>query len=283
MEQNTLISIGELSKICNVSHKTLRYYDELNLLKPAMINPQNGYRFYTKWHITRVMVIKQLQDIGISLNEINKFLEQDTDTDIIGTLEHILTRQEAQISNQIKELSKKIDKVKVIQSQCRSIQNTLNYNPDSKVIIKHYPQRAFIYKEYIGKCTPDTFREYFKSILDDITKLKIDLSNICSLPMAVYEYSQIQDFSNIKIGYETQANSVFTSFTTTTLPCGTYASYIHKGTYSSLRTGLYKEIYSAIINLGFKVLSPSIEIYYISETIATREEDFLTEIQIPIK
>ena len=41
-----MLSIGEFSKICQVSAKTLRYYDEIGLLRPEEINPENGYRYY---------------------------------------------------------------------------------------------------------------------------------------------------------------------------------------------------------------------------------------------
>ncbi|SCV40293.1 Transcriptional regulator, MerR family [Bacillus subtilis] len=39
-----MLSIGEFSKICKVSTKTLRYYDEIGLIHPEDINPENGYR-----------------------------------------------------------------------------------------------------------------------------------------------------------------------------------------------------------------------------------------------
>ena len=65
MEFNILFSIGEMAKLCNVTPKTLRFYNQIGLLEPAKINPENGYRFYTEQSITRVLSIKQLQDIGM--------------------------------------------------------------------------------------------------------------------------------------------------------------------------------------------------------------------------
>ena len=41
-----MLSIGEFSKICKVSTKTLRYYAEIGLILPSEINPENGYRYY---------------------------------------------------------------------------------------------------------------------------------------------------------------------------------------------------------------------------------------------
>ena len=40
-----MLSIGEFSNICKVSTKTLRYYAEIGLLEPSVINPENGYRY----------------------------------------------------------------------------------------------------------------------------------------------------------------------------------------------------------------------------------------------
>lgn len=39
--------IGEVSKLCNISIKTLRYYDEIELLIPEKIDTYSGYRYYS--------------------------------------------------------------------------------------------------------------------------------------------------------------------------------------------------------------------------------------------
>ena len=43
----TYFSVGEISKLTNVPIQTLRYYDKMGLLKPAYINEQNNYRYYS--------------------------------------------------------------------------------------------------------------------------------------------------------------------------------------------------------------------------------------------
>ena len=42
-----MFKIGDFSKLSRVSVKTLRYYDELGLLKPAHVDHFTGYRFYS--------------------------------------------------------------------------------------------------------------------------------------------------------------------------------------------------------------------------------------------
>ena len=41
-----MFKIGDFSKISRVPVKTLRYYDELGLLKPVEVDPFSGYRYY---------------------------------------------------------------------------------------------------------------------------------------------------------------------------------------------------------------------------------------------
>ena len=40
------MQINEFAKLAGVSVRTLHYYDEIGLLKPAFVDEQNGYRFY---------------------------------------------------------------------------------------------------------------------------------------------------------------------------------------------------------------------------------------------
>ena len=44
MAKEGLYSIGKVSKICDVSPRTLRYYEEVGLLQPDRINERSGYR-----------------------------------------------------------------------------------------------------------------------------------------------------------------------------------------------------------------------------------------------
>ncbi len=48
-----MLSIGEFSKICEVSTKTLRYYSEIGLIYPDEINPENGYRSGRQYNLAQ--------------------------------------------------------------------------------------------------------------------------------------------------------------------------------------------------------------------------------------
>jgi len=64
-----VLSIGEFSKICGVSTKTLRYYDEIGLINPDEINAESGYRYYSIEQLKRMLYINRLKSYHFSLEE----------------------------------------------------------------------------------------------------------------------------------------------------------------------------------------------------------------------
>ena len=46
--QQKLYSIGEVSRICNISKKTLRFYDKIDIISPDYICEENKYRYYNR-------------------------------------------------------------------------------------------------------------------------------------------------------------------------------------------------------------------------------------------
>ena len=56
-----MLSIGEFSKISHLTMNTLRYYDEIGLLKPAFIDPKNGYRYYDIFQLEIALLITRLK------------------------------------------------------------------------------------------------------------------------------------------------------------------------------------------------------------------------------
>lgn len=69
-----MITIGEFSKICRLSAKTLRYYDSIGLLKPESVGKYSGYRYYEISQLRDIMLILRLKRYGFSLAEISAVL-----------------------------------------------------------------------------------------------------------------------------------------------------------------------------------------------------------------
>jgi DNA-binding transcriptional MerR regulator len=84
----TLFSIGEFSQITGLSVKTLRFYDEKELLKPAHVDPATGYRYYNAESEERARVIAGLRAMQFTLEDIAGILVQCGDEgDLLEQLE----------------------------------------------------------------------------------------------------------------------------------------------------------------------------------------------------
>lgn len=65
-------SIGEVSKLTNISIQTLRYYDQIDLFKPSHVDAQTNYRYYKDSQLFYLDFIKSMKHLGTSLEEIKK-------------------------------------------------------------------------------------------------------------------------------------------------------------------------------------------------------------------
>ena len=74
LDKKSLFSIGKLSKLTGVHIQSLRYYEELGILKPAYINPDSLYRYYTFSHMRIVEAIQYCADLDIPLKQFKNFI-----------------------------------------------------------------------------------------------------------------------------------------------------------------------------------------------------------------
>ena len=69
-----LVPIGRFSQICRLTITALRHYDDLGLLKPALVDPQSGYRYYSLEQVAAAELIRTLRAVEMPLDEIGAVL-----------------------------------------------------------------------------------------------------------------------------------------------------------------------------------------------------------------
>lgn len=84
--KNELLSIGEVSRMKGVSHKSLRYYEQLGILTPAYIDPSSGYRYYAMNQMIVVDVIITCIELGIPLKTLTDHVTASGSLDIASLL-----------------------------------------------------------------------------------------------------------------------------------------------------------------------------------------------------
>ena len=76
-------SIGDVSKICNVSRKAMRFYDEIGLIKPDKVG-SNNYRYYSREALLNLTILKYYKQMGFKLEEMRALM----DTEEYQVIEH---------------------------------------------------------------------------------------------------------------------------------------------------------------------------------------------------
>ncbi len=110
-----MYKIGELSKLCRLPVKTLRYYDSEGLLKPDVIDKFTGYRYYSALKLADVHKIIVLKELGFSLEQIKAHLHTKSEIDLTALLEAKeaeLTELKQKTETQIKRLKEIKENIK---------------------------------------------------------------------------------------------------------------------------------------------------------------------------
>lgn len=66
-------TVNQLAKIAGVSGRTLRYYDKIDLLKPARVN-SSGYRIYGQKEVNLLQQILIYRELDLSLEDIKAII-----------------------------------------------------------------------------------------------------------------------------------------------------------------------------------------------------------------
>ena len=109
--------IGDFSNLVNIPVRTLRYYDEIGLLKPEIVDKFTSYRYYTEDNVVEAEIITLLKEVGFTLQEIidYKNILNDFDNDD-GTNQFLLKKQE-QITEEIERLQEQYDKITILRKK----------------------------------------------------------------------------------------------------------------------------------------------------------------------
>lgn len=93
----TLFTIGQFAALHGVNKKTLMWYDEVDLFKPAVVK-ENGYRYYSYYQSTVLETILMLRKLDVSIQEIKRFLQNRSSESLGMLLKEKITELDSHIS-----------------------------------------------------------------------------------------------------------------------------------------------------------------------------------------
>ncbi len=111
-----MFRIGLFAQVCRVSVVTLRYYDEIGLLKPETVDRFTGYRYYTAEQIPRLNRIISYKELGMSLEEIGLMLDDDLPA------EHLIELLEAKRNELIGHIAEEQAQLARVEAQFQQVE-----------------------------------------------------------------------------------------------------------------------------------------------------------------
>ena len=263
-----MLKIGEFSKLSHTTIKTLRFYEEEGLLRPSHIDTFTNYRYYETSQLIDLSKIILLRQIGCSLSQIKEFFANGNFKDVLNDkkfeLENVLlkTQERLQIVNYMlkeKEMKREVFK-------------------------KELPEHIVYYKEGVIKNYSDAV-DFILSSAQECLKtnpnIKCVQPDYCFMSYLDGEYKE----HDIKVKYSQAVEKMGVENETIKfekLKPITALCIFHKGSYSNLRE-TYSYITKYIEDNGYKIVAPIREMYIDGMWNKEKEEDWLTEIQVPVE
>lgn len=259
--------IGEFSALSKVSEKTLRYYDRAGLLKPAEVDVWNKYRYYTTEQLGSIRTIVRYRDAGLSIEEIRSILRG-------CSLDDILRNKKEELLKRRREIDESID----------LLENMIMCQKEYNATIKDIP--GYIVYSRTGMIP--SYAEMGTFVMD-AAKLCIEANpgieciepGYCFITYADKGYVE----KDVRLTY---SEAVKTKGKDTdeikfrTLRPVTALCVMHKGPWSRLG-----EAYAFIMDYaeknGYVPCEPPREQYIDGCWNKESEDDYLTEIQVPIR
>ena len=261
-------SIGELSHYQNISKQTLIFYDKTGLFRPAYVDPNNGYRYYSANQLDELDTILILKKSGLSLQKIKELLKHYTTTSSLKVLR-----------DQLEVIDKQMQELKLVRSRlaqrCTQLESVYLHEGGETPHMEHIPSQRLFTRPVTPPCT---LRE-----ISIATKQCFAQSFQEHLPI-FFQSGVIVPYQHILEGRYTEASFVFLPIEETNhsqnikeLPEGTCAVIYHKGDYLSIGRS-YEKLLQFCRDKNLEILSDAYE-FCINDYITTGDEnEYITKI-----
>lgn len=263
-----MFKIGEFSKLSMLTVKALRFYEKEGLLIPARIDEWSGYRFYEAGQLETAATIKALRQLDFSVEEIKAHLSGVPLRSALRAKKAELIQRQADISARISIINYLMEESEMkYQAVIKTIGECTVYSEERN--LERYSDVTILVLESAQEC------------------LRLNPGIECTKPDYGFceyldgEYKQ----SNMRVRYSqavTKAGVGNERIQFRVLPETKAICIYHKGAYDRLGEA-YAYIYRYALENGYQVAGLHRECYIDGVWNKENIEDWLTEIQLPVK
>lgn len=271
-----MIPIGEFSKICGVSTKTLRYYAEIDLILPKEINQENGYRYYSIEQLETMLLINRLKSYHFSLEEIKAILETKESKE--EQLYVLLAQKKNEIGKQIQGLTKNLEQMDLDLRALKQGKSILSYLEEIDVQLTQVSGMNLL---YVRKLIPENAfeEEYVQCFGKLFRKIEDDLLTISAPPMVLFHS---EEFTPVGLDTEFAVPVVECVKGTRNFCPGLCLKTVLRGSYERL-TSVYTKQREWAEKQGYESSNALFEVYVTDPSQVSEEKELITEIYYPVK
>jgi len=270
-----MIKIGDFARLSQVSVVTLRYYDEMDLLKPVRVDDFTGYRYYSADQLPRLNRILALKDLGFSLEQVRLMLADGLSPE---QLRSMLTMQKNEVE---KRLTSERERLVRIEARLKQIELE-DQMPEYDIVVKTVPAML------VASCrvtipTNDQVPQYlapaYGKVYDYLRQEGVKDNGLCLTvwhsPADVYENEEAEAIVPVDRSLPgTGEVKVYE------LPPTQVAAVVHQGSFENFTQG-HAALLEWIDSNGYKIAGPYREIYIKHDKADL--SDTTTEIQFPVE
>jgi len=271
-----MIRIGDFSKLSRVSVKTLRFYDEMGLLKPVEVDRFSGYRYYEFDQLPRLYRILALKDLGFSVEEIGHLLEGDLSAE---QMRGMLKLRRAEIRQRVEEEAERLERVEL---WLREIEQENSMSKYDIVIKKIEPMKVASVRGVVP--TPPDQRSLWDELMAYLYQQGARMSGT---PMALYHDSEHKERDwdievCMPISDETPSNGRIKVHDLAGFE--KMACVIHTGSFATIGEA-YDAVAKWIDQNGYQIVGPGRELNLrLPETPGNQNDpNTVNEIQFPVE
>ncbi len=271
-----MLKISQFAHIGMVSIKTLRYYDEQELLQPSFVDEFSGYRYYEASQLAQLNSIFSLKDLGFSLEQVRAVFKTGMEARQIRLL---LGQKEEELASMAHELGERLNRVRVRIKQMEEDGKM----PDYEVVVKRVEAvRVASVLDVIPSfaVVNATFNRLFDEV---IAYINANGGRFAGPALDLWLDSEMKDSDmNVQVAMpvagdlpESERIKVLTLPAIETMACA-----IHHGDFSNIKSA-HGAVHDWVNANGYNIAGPCREVYLTYD----RNGDpahYVTEIQYPI-
>ncbi|MCR8845941.1 MerR family transcriptional regulator [Paenibacillus sp. SC116] len=274
MFTNTKLTIGEMARMHRIPESTLRYYDEKGIFHPSIVDPKTQYRYYTVDQFFMLDTIKFLRHLGISLKQIKQYVDERSPAKTLD----ILTQQKRLLEQKQQEIALTIAKmdhnIRVMTQAMTGTSHTVEF--------KRIPKRMITSVTITPDATDEMMEYYIYSLQNNAHLHDVSLF-VGAIGVTVSKEGLLK-------GNYRAYNSVFINVNDMSplienrhvIEEGVFACSYHQGPYDQTKE-TYDLLLQAIEAQNYEVMGDSIEQGLIDLSMTNNPNDYISEIQIPVR